>query len=75
MIQGWEEQGQTPMFCMSGLTHTRCSQHVCQEDVPAGLRSIHFDQCFPRGQEALGVLAAQAGPCAWQLDQQGPAAG
>lgn len=60
---------------MSGQTHTHRSERICQEHVPEGLPGINFNQCLPRSQEVLGVLVTEAGPCVWQLTQEGPAAG
>lgn len=72
---GAREAQQTHTFPPPGLAHTHCNEQVCQDDVPAQLPSVGFDQCLPRGKEALGVLVADGGPSVWQLAQEGPAMG
>lgn len=56
---GLRGSGTTPSFPMPWLSHTHSSEHVCQEDVPAQLPGIDFDQCLPCGKEALGVLVTE----------------
>lgn len=54
---------------------TQGHEHVGQEEVPARLPRVHFDQRLPCGQEALDVAVAEGGPRAQPPAQEAPAAG